>query len=79
MRPRGRLPSPDSDLDLKAIHGAHRCTAGARTAARHARSSGSALEGVEIDYTSNEVGPALAGILRGNGNFLERVLGCTAL
>src|SRR5262249_15038784 len=35
------------------------------------------LEGVEIDYTSNELAHALAGILEGNGNFLERVLGRT--
>ena len=33
------------------------------------------IDGVEIDYTSNELAHALAGILGGNGNFLERVLG----
>ncbi len=32
---------------------------------------------VEIDYTSNELSHALAGIIEGNGNFLERVLGRT--
>ncbi len=30
-------------------------------------------------YTSNEIGHVLAGILGGNGNFLERVLGSTVL
>jgi uncharacterized protein len=30
---------------------------------------------VEIDYSSNEIGAALAGILGGNGNYIERVLG----
>src|SRR5207244_2006352 len=33
------------------------------------------IDGVEIDYTSNELQPVLAGILDGNGNYLERVLG----
>lgn len=33
------------------------------------------IEGVKIDYTSNELAPVLSGILAGNGNFLERVLG----
>src|SRR5690606_14573249 len=32
--------------------------------------------GVEIDYTSNEIGRVLAGVVSGNGNFLERILGC---
>ncbi len=67
--------SPDSDLDLKAIHvaptrhflGLHGVTP---TFDRM-----EVLEGVEIDYTSNELGMALAALLRGNGNFLERVLG----
>jgi len=35
------------------------------------------LGGVEVDYTSNELAHALSGILAGNGNFLERVLGRT--
>jgi predicted nucleotidyltransferase len=35
------------------------------------------IYGVEIDYTSNELGHALAGILAGNGNFIERILGRT--
>lgn len=33
------------------------------------------IDGVEVDYTSNELAHALSGILSGNGNFLERVLG----
>jgi uncharacterized protein len=33
------------------------------------------VEGVEIDYTSNELAHALSGILAGNGNFIERALG----
>jgi len=33
------------------------------------------LDGVEIDYSSNEIAPVLAGILKGNGNYIERILG----
>ena len=71
------FPSPDSDLDLMAIHVAP--TAAllglASPAPTHDRMG--FVSGVEIDYTSNELGHALAGILRGNGNFIERVLGAT--
>lgn len=73
------FPSPDSDLDLKAIHVAPTDALLGLEPPRATFDRAEVLEGVEIDYTSNEVGPALAGILRGNGNFLERVLGCTAL
>jgi hypothetical protein len=71
------FPSPDSDLDLKAIHVAPtRALLGlSRVAPTHDRMQ--IVDGVEIDYTSNELGHALDGILRGNGNFLERVLGRT--
>lgn len=67
--------SPDSDLDLKAIHQAPtRALLGLRAVSpTHDRME--VLEGVEIDYTSNELGLALAAMLKGNGNFLERVLG----
>jgi uncharacterized protein len=37
------------------------------------------IEGVEIDYTSNELGAALRGLVKGNGNYLERVLGAHTL
>jgi predicted nucleotidyltransferase len=74
------FPSPDSDLDLKAIHLARtESLLGLRPPTlTHDRMG--FVQGVEIDYTSNELGLALAGILKGNGNFLERVLGtCTLL
>jgi predicted nucleotidyltransferase len=32
------------------------------------------LDGVEIDYSSNELQPVLVGVLQGNGNFIERIL-----
>jgi uncharacterized protein len=69
------FPSPDSDLDLKCIHiaptgalvGLHPKDAGAEKM--------EVRDGVEIDYGSNEVGAALRGAIKGNGNFLERLLG----
>src|SRR5689334_8396101 len=69
------FPSPDSDLDLKAIHieptarllGLH---AGAPHADRM-----EAVDGIEVDYTSNELKPVLLGVLQGNGNYIERILG----
>jgi predicted nucleotidyltransferase len=33
------------------------------------------VEGVELDYGSNELAPVLRGAIKGNGNFLERILG----
>ena len=38
-----------------------------------------AVSSVEIDYTSNEIGLACSRILRGDGNFIERVLGRLAV
>jgi uncharacterized protein len=73
------FPSPDSDLDLKAIHVAPTevFLGLAHPVATVDRAE--VLDGIEIDYTSNEVKNALIGALRGNGNFLERVLGSAAL
>ncbi len=73
------FPSPDSDLDLKAIH--------VEPAARLLGLSPPPLAtdrlevrgGIELDYTSNELGEVLKGVLAGNGNYLERVLGETSL
>ncbi len=33
------------------------------------------VDGIEIDYTSNELKPVLLGVLQGNGNYIERILG----
>jgi predicted nucleotidyltransferase len=69
------FPSPDSDLDLKAIHlDPTRALLGLKVSQTTADRL-EVIDGVEIDYTSNELGPVLAGILLGNGNYLERVLG----
>jgi predicted nucleotidyltransferase len=71
------FPSPDSDLDLKAIHVAKTADLLGLTVPMSTFDRAEVIEGVEIDYTSNELGHALAGMLAGNGNFLERVLGQT--
>jgi predicted nucleotidyltransferase len=71
------FPSPDSDLDLKSIHVAPtRELLGLRPRLA-AFDRAEVLEGVEIDYTSNELGSVVAGVLSGNGNYLERILGTT--
>jgi predicted nucleotidyltransferase len=73
------FPSPDSDLDLKAIHLERTARlVGLSSPPLHATRM-QIIDGVEIDYSSNELGPVLAGILGGNGNYVERVLGPLAL
>lgn len=72
------FPSPDSDLDLKAIHIAPTRVLLGFEAPTSTFDRAEVIEGVEIDYTSNELAHALSGILQGNGNFIERVLGRTA-
>ena len=69
------FPSPDSDLDLKAIHVAPTADLLGFEVPPPTVDRAEVIDGVEIDYTSNELAHALAGILGGNGNFLERVLG----
>ena len=69
------FPSPDSDLDLKAIHVAPtERLLGLSPPPQSAPDRIEVLDGVEVDYSSNEIQPALVGILQGNGNFIERVL-----
>jgi len=74
------FPSPDSDLDLKAVHilPTERLL-GLCPPPQHAPDRLEVLEGVEIDYSSNELQTVLAGILQGNGNFIERILSRFAL
>ncbi|MBX3215746.1 MAG: nucleotidyltransferase domain-containing protein [Labilithrix sp.] len=69
------FPSPDSDLDLKAIHVANTADLLGFEPSAPTVDRAEIIDGVEIDYTSNELAHALAGILGGNGNFIERVLG----
>lgn len=69
------FPSPDSDLDIKAIHAVP--GAAFLGLARPVESADflRVIDGVEVDYTSNELGAVLAGVLKGNGNYIERILG----
>lgn len=69
------FPSPDSDLDLKAIHVARTADLLGFEAPPPTTDRAGIIHDVEIDYTSNELAHALSGILAGNGNFLERILG----
>src|SRR5512140_3965747 len=62
------FPSPDSDLDLKAIHVARTADLLGLEVPTPTVDRAEVLDGVEIDYTSNELAHALAGILGGNGN-----------
>jgi predicted nucleotidyltransferase len=69
------FPSPDSDLDLKAIHVAPtERLLGLSPPPQSAPDRIEVLDGVEVDYSSNEIQPALVGILQGNVNFIDRVL-----
>jgi predicted nucleotidyltransferase len=73
------FPSPDSDLDLKAIHIAKTDDLLGFEPPAPTADRAEIIEAVEIDYTSNELAHALSGMLAGNGNFIERVLGRLAM
>jgi predicted nucleotidyltransferase len=73
------FPSPDSDLDLKAIHVEDTARLLGLAAPRPHATRLEVIDGVEIDYSSNELGGVLFGILQGNGNYVERVLGALSL
>ena len=65
--------SPDSDLDLKAIHIEPTKRFLGLTAPQPVANRLEIIDGVEIDYTSNEIEVALRGVLKGDGNMLERI------
>lgn len=67
------FPSPDSDLDLKAIHVERTELLLGLSPPPATINRLEVIEGVEIDYTSNELLVAVRGLLRGDGNMLERV------
>lgn len=69
------FPSPDSDLDLKAIHIAPTRSLLGLAEPNPTCDRTGFVEGIEIDYTSNELAGVLRGLLKGNGNYLERALG----
>ncbi|MFO0658514.1 MAG: nucleotidyltransferase domain-containing protein [Polyangiaceae bacterium] len=69
------FPSPDSDYDLKAVHVATSNELLGLLEPRLVFDRLEKIQGVEIDYTSNEIHPVLVGLLKGNGNYFERFLG----
>lgn len=69
------FPSPDSDLDLKGIHIEPASRLLGLSPPRPSVDRMEIIEGVEIDYSSNELHGVLAGVLAGNGNYIERILG----
>src|ERR1700754_834582 len=69
------FPSPDSDLDLKCVHIAPTRALVALSPPDDPPDRIDIVEGVELDYGSNELSPVLRGALKGNGNYLERILG----
>jgi len=69
------FPSPDSDLDIKCIHVEPTIRVLALLPPRTAAERLEVVDGVEIDYTSNEIHGVLVGIISGNGNYAERILG----
>ena len=73
------FPSPDSDLDLKCVHIAPTRELVGLTSVDEPADRIDTIEGVELDYGSNELGPVLRGAIKGNGNYLERILGELAL
>lgn len=69
------FPSPDSDLELRAVHVAPTVSwLGLRPPAPSHERNGT-VDGVQIVYSCNEIGQALEGVLKGNGSFLERLMG----
>jgi uncharacterized protein len=73
------FPSPDSDVDLKCVHIEESSCFLGLAAPRTTFDRAEVIDGVEMDYTSNEVGMVLSGVLAGNGNYLERLLGDATL
>ena len=68
------FPSPDSDLDLKCVHLAPTASLLGFPRVANPAERLEVIDGVEIDYSSNELGGVLLGVLKGNGNYLERFL-----
>jgi predicted nucleotidyltransferase len=69
------FPSPDSDLDLKCVHIAPTSELVGLTTVEEPNDRIDIVDGVELDYGSNELAAVLRGAIKGNGNFIERVLG----
>lgn len=73
------FPSPDSDLDLKCVHIAPTTSLVGLDVVDVLGDRIEVIDGVELDYGSNELSAVLRGVIKGNGNYLERILGELAL
>jgi uncharacterized protein len=69
------FPSPDSDLDIKCVHVAPTASLVGLDVVHDPPTKITIVDGVELDYGSNELAPVLRGAIKGNGNYLERLLG----
>jgi uncharacterized protein len=69
------FPSPDSDLDLKCVHLVPTAELVGLRLVDDPPDKIVIVDGVELDYSSNELATALRAIIKGNGNYLERILG----
>ena len=69
------VPPPDSNIDLKAIHIEPTPALLGMASVSPSVDRCETIDGVEVEYSSNEIKPVLIGILHGNGNYVERVLG----
>lgn len=66
--------SVDSDLDLKGVWAAPTRGLLGLAAAPGAVDRQEWIDDVEVDFTVNELAQAVRGVLKGNGNMLERIL-----
>jgi predicted nucleotidyltransferase len=74
------FPSPDSDLDLKAVHAAPARSLLGLTPSTNPLELVEIFRGREMDLSSHELLQAAQLLLKGNGNMLERLLGpCVVL
>lgn len=73
------FPSPDSDLDLKAVHVLPTRELLGFAEPETVFNRLEIVDGVEVDYTSNEVRRCVLNLLSGDGNMLERVLSARPL
>src|SRR5262249_32735952 len=73
------FPSPDSDLDLKAIHiDPTSNLLGLAARPSHANRL-EIIDGVEIDHTSNQLVGVAVGIVQDNGKYTERIASALSL
>lgn len=68
------FPSRDSDLDLKGIHVAPTAHVVSLSPPPETIDVLEVFEGLEVDFTTHEIGLALRLLLKGNGNMLERIV-----